>query len=392
MVNRRIVNYFEGLTVICVEGKKIERFLSYLYKLKIEILDVQYIDRHKVIIKVYHCDSDKVLNMKTTYDIKIIGYEGKVKLWLGLKKHVLLLVSIIIGYIFLLYLSNVIFEVEVIHSNAKIRNLIIDELNEKNISKWKFKKSYEGIEKIKKEILNKYKDRLEWIEIENVGTKYIVKVVERKIKEKEENYLYQDIVSTKSAIIMKVEAVEGEIVRRKNDYVKKGDVLISGRIMKGNEVSKIVKASGKIYGEVWYNIKVEHPLFYQSKVLTGEKKRVYQIQFLNFNIPLFDFSPYKEKVVENTNVISNPLIPFKIVKQLQKEAIVEDEIYTDGEAIIKAEEQAVKKMEDSLDEEEYIISRRKLKYYIENQKLYLEMFFKVYESIGEAREIMEITE
>ena len=107
---------------------------------------------------------------------------------------------------------------------------------------------------------------------------------------------------------------------------------------------------------------------------------------------MFDFSSYKEKVVENTNVISNPLIPFKIVKQLQKEAIVEDEIYTDGEALIKAEEQAVKKMEDSLDEEEYIISRRKLKYYIENQKLYLEMFFKVYESIGEAREIMEITE
>ena len=75
-------------------------------------------------------------------------------------------------------------------------------------------------------------------------------MVERKIKEKEKNYLYQDIVSTKSAIIMKVEAVEGEIVRRKHDYVKKGDVLISGRIMKGNEVSKIVKASGKIYGSM----------------------------------------------------------------------------------------------------------------------------------------------
>ena len=52
-------------------------------------------------------------------------------------------------------------------------------------------------------------------------------------------------------------------------------------------------------------------------------------------------------MVENTNVISNPLIPFKIVKQLQK-AIVEDEIYTDGEALIKAEEQAVKKMKNYL--------------------------------------------
>ena len=209
------------------------------------------------------------------------------------------------------------------------------------------------------------------------------------MKSEEKNYTYQDIVSSKSAIIMKMEVFEGEIVKRKNDFVKKGDVIISGRIMKGNEVSKIVKASGQIYGEVWYNIKVEHPIIYQSKTLTGNEKKIYQIQFLNFGISLFDFSPFKDKKVETTNVLSNPLIPFKIVKELQKEAVIEDEIYTDSEALIKAEEQAVKKMKDSLDEDEYIISKRKLKYYIENNKLYLEMFFKVCEKIGEEREITE---
>ena len=47
--------------------------------------------------------------MKTTYDIKIIGYEGKSEIVVGIKETCFLLVSIIIGYIFLLYLSNVIF-------------------------------------------------------------------------------------------------------------------------------------------------------------------------------------------------------------------------------------------------------------------------------------------
>jgi similar to stage IV sporulation protein len=388
-LNRKFVNYFEGVVVLCIEGRKIERFLSYLYKLKIDIIDTNVIDRKKVIIKIYNSDLEKVMNMKTTYNIEKIGYEGKLKLLSGIKKHLFLVISLIIGYALLLYLSNVIFEVEVIHSNANIRDLMIAELEERDISKWKFKKNHEGIERIKKEILDEHKERLEWIEIENVGTKYIVKVVERKMKSEEKNYTYQDIVSSKSAIIMKMEVFEGEIVKRKNDFVKKGDVIISGRIMKGNEVSKIVKASGQIYGEVWYNIKVEHPIIYQSKTLTGNEKKIYQIQFLNFGISLFDFSPFKDKKVETTNVLSNPLIPFKIVKELQKEAVIEDEIYTDSEALIKAEEQAVKKMKDSLDEDEYIISKRKLKYYIENNKLYLEMFFKVCEKIGEEREITE---
>ncbi len=152
----------------------------------------------------------------------------------------------------MLFLSNTIFSVEVIHSNANVRKLVANELKERNISKWHFKQSFKKIQEIKEEILSEYKDRLEWIEIENIGTKYIVKVEERKLKRDESNYIYQDIVSNKNTIIMSIEATEGEIIKRKNDYVKKGDVIISGKIMKGEEVSKLVKASGKIYGEVWY--------------------------------------------------------------------------------------------------------------------------------------------
>jgi similar to stage IV sporulation protein len=267
--------------------------------------------------------------------------------------------------------------------------LITEELKERNISKWHFKQSFEGIKRIKEEILSEYKDRLEWIEIESIGTKYIVKVEERKIIEKDTEYIYHDIVSSKSAVIVRIDATEGEIIRQKNDYVKKGDIIISGKIMKGNEVSKLVKASGKIYGEVWYNIKVEHPLIYQNKIETGKKRNVYKIIFLNYDISLFDFHPLEAKISEYSNIVSNPLIPFKIVRDRQKEVIIEDEIYTDGEALIRAEAQATEKMEKYLSDDEHVISKRKLKYYIENQKLYLEMFFKVYENIGEPRAITE---
>ena len=144
-MNRKFVNYFEGVVVLCIEGRKIERFLSYLYKLKIDIIDTNVIDRKKVIIKIYNSDLEKVMNMKTTYNIEKIGYEGKLKLLSGIKKHLFLVISLIIGYALLLYLSNVIFEVEVIHSNANIRDLMIAELEERDISKWKFKKIMRGL-------------------------------------------------------------------------------------------------------------------------------------------------------------------------------------------------------------------------------------------------------
>lgn len=388
-MNHKLSNYFEGVVVIHAEGRKIDRFLSYIYKLKISILEIKYIDRQNVLIKIFNRDLDKVLKLKTSYDIKIEGYEGKLRLRELIRKYRFLFLSILLGYFFLILLSNIIFDVEVIHSNASIRNLIIDELAEHNIKRWHLKQNFDEIEKIKVSILSEYKDRLEWLEIENVGTRYIVKVEERKIKNAESNYIYQDIVSSRNAIITKVEAIAGEIVKHKNDYVKKGDIIISGTIMKGEEVSKLTKASGKIYGEVWYNIKVEHPLVYQNKIETGKKREVYKIIFLGKSLSLFDFHPLKSKVSQYSSIVANPLIPFEVVKDSQKEVIIEDVIYTDGEALIKAEEQAVKKMEDYLLEDEYIISRRKLKYYVKDQKLYLDIFFKVYESIGEPRVITE---
>ncbi|MFA5410147.1 MAG: sporulation protein YqfD [Bacilli bacterium] len=388
-MNRLFFNYLEGLVILEIKGKKIDRFLSYLYKMKVCLLQIKHVDRQHIEIKILKHDLEKIINMKTTYEINIIGYGGKLRLKEGIKKNCFLLLSLLIGYIFLTILSNIIFDVEVIHSNASIRNLIVDELSLHNIKVGYFKQSYDNIQKIKNEILTEYKDRIEWLEIESIGTKYIVKVEERKININQSNNTYQDIVATKNAVITKIEAITGEIVRHKNDYVKKGDILISGKIMKGSEVAKLVKADGKIYGEVWYNIKVEHTLIYQNKIKTGKKRDVYKIVFLNNSLSLLNFKPFTASISTFKTLVSNPLVPFMIVKEGQEEVIIEDEIYTDGEALIMAEEMATKKMEESLLEDEYIISKRKLRYYVEDQKLYLEMFFKVYESIGEPRAIME---
>ena len=90
-MNHKFLNYFAGVVVIHAKGRKIDRFLSYLYKLKISLLKIEYVDRQNIIVKIYNNDLEKVINMKTTYDINVVGYEGKLRVKEGIKKHLFLL-------------------------------------------------------------------------------------------------------------------------------------------------------------------------------------------------------------------------------------------------------------------------------------------------------------
>jgi similar to stage IV sporulation protein len=378
---------FEKIITVSIKGKNIDHFLSYIYKQKIIIIDLKVIDRNEIRIKIYEKDMPRIENIKTSNEIEIVDKNGilKIKEFFIHNKYIIL--SLIIGYILLIVLSNIIFEVQVIHNDKDIRSLLYSELKLYNIRPLHFKKSYKDLEKIEDEILENNKKNIEWLEIEEVGTKYIIRVEERKIPIKEEEYIYQDIVASKNAVIIKVEAQSGIILKNTNDYVKVGDIVISGLIKNGDKLTNIIKASGKIYGEVWYNIRVEFPMIHSSKKETGKTKTTYSIKFLNYRIPLTDFVPYKYKKINEKVIVYNYMLPFKIIKEHQYELKVTDSVYNEGEALLKAEKVAEEKVKAKLSLGEYIISNRILRYYQENQILYLDMFFKVCEDIGEPKQI-----
>ena len=386
-MNEKILNYFKNIVTIKVEGKNINRFLTQLYRHKFNVLDTKHLNRNQLLIKLYLEDYNRLMKIKTTSEIRIISFHGGLRLKHFFYINKMFLSTLLAGYIFLLVLSNMIFEIQVIHEDKEIRQLITQQLKEHNIRRLQFKKSYEKLEKIEDKILSEYKNKIEWLEIEEIGTKYIVRVEERKIIEKPEEYIYQDIVAAKDAVIKKIEAESGVVVKNYNNYVKKGDVVISGQIMSGEKLMDIVKASGKIFGEVWYNIRVEFPMIRSEKKETRETKTIYGIRFLKFDIPILDFKPFKSKRTEEEIVFSHRLIPFQIIKQKQYELDITEFIYTDSEALIEVEKTGIKKVEDKLTEEESIIGSRIINYYIKDEKIFVDLFLKVYENITETREI-----
>ena len=147
-----------------INGKRINNFINRLLNLKIELYDVEYISKEEINIIIDKKDYEKIRKNKTIYTIKIIDKIGVIKIKEFIKNNLHLIFFFIIGLIILLILSNIIFDIKVIHNDKQLRELLINELKNNNVDKYRFKKSRNEIEDIKDIILKKYKDKIEWLE------------------------------------------------------------------------------------------------------------------------------------------------------------------------------------------------------------------------------------
>ncbi len=368
--------------IIKIEEKYFKRLLSYhIYINKIKKENNYYL---------LYLDSDnyqKLNKLKKIYNIEFVGYKGLIKYKYILKKHYPFFIMVILGISLIIFLSNIIFQIDIKTEDKEIRELLKEELNSRGISLYKFVKSYEDKESIKKDILNNNKDKLEWLEITRVGSKYIVEVEKRIINKEDTDTKPRNIVALKNAIILSIEARNGSIVKKLNDYVKKGDVIVSGEITHKDEVVDLVRADAVIYGETWYNVHVSYPIAYQEKKYTGKTKTRFGLTLFTKKYNLFDKTPYKNEEIKETNIFKHQFLPLKLSFEKVFEVIDEDNIYTVDEACEEAVKLARSKILAKLPKDSKILSQKKLKIIVNNSTIDVDVFFKVYENITDTIEI-----
>lgn len=372
---------------LLITGRHTEYFLKNLIRRNIQIYSLER-TKEGIKIVVDRKDYEDIIKIKTIYKIKVINRYGLGKFKYLLKKYSIFIISIFISLILLTILSNMIFSIQVIHTDEDIRNMILKDLEEKGIKKYHFKVSFEEKEKIKEYILNKETDDIEWLEIESKGTKYIVRVEQRKKNQEETICTPQNIIAKKDAMILSIQSDSGEIVKKKLDYVKKGDVIISGLIHNKETIVNKKCAQGQVFGEVWYKVTLELPQKYREENVTGKKKSQIEINLFNKSYTLFsNFKTYQKK---ETPIVSSPILPFSIniTKYLETKVIEENyDIETiDKKALIIASN----KLKTKLQEEDEITDKKVLKKYEKNSKIIVEVFFKVKEDITDTESIENI--
>ena len=334
------INKFDSLIKISISGRGVNRFIDRLYKNKINMYDINKISRNKVILKVNYYDYERITKLKSIYEINSMNTYGIIKIKKLVNKNRFMIISLLFSFFVIMFLSNIIFNINIVHSSKEIRNLISRELESNGIKKYGFKKEYSDLQKIKEKILKNNKDKLEWLEIENIGTTVRVKCEERILNSNEKVYPYQNIVAQKDGIVNNIYAKDGFIKYEIGDYVKKGDVLISGEIYDPNgKFLGLSEALGDVYAEVWYKVHITYPLYYSEIKYTGNKINSYDLVFLNKRFSLKK-DKFKDEVITDKVVVSNNIFNIGIFKSKKEEVEKIDSINTYSSALIEAENKA----------------------------------------------------
>ena len=343
-MKNKILFLIKSKITLNIKGNNINRFLKRLKNNNIDLININYIGKDEINIKIYKYDYEKVLKLKTIYEINILKYYGFIKIKNDILNNKYIILFMFIFLIILYVLSNMIFDVEIITNDSKMRNTLELELKKYGIEKYNFQKNYNTIQNIKAKILFSHRSEIEWIEIESIGTKYIIRY-EPRIKNdiKNDNKL-RNIIAKKDAVIKSMNIASGQVVKDLNSYVKKGDIIVSGYIDLNGDIKDTISSNGVVYGEVWYKVTVTYPYNYKETKETGNKKKVIALKIFNNNIELFNFNKYKTKNIKEKTVLRNNLLPIKLILQNQYETLVIDENNNEDSVIEKAIEISKKKM------------------------------------------------
>lgn len=362
--------------IIKVENFR-DRFLRKLISSNIYFYDVKYIDKDKLIVKINLEDYKRVKRLGFFSKIKVVKYEG----YEGVKKHfknnLYFYMIVIFCFILMDVITSFIINVEVIHENSRIRNLVTSELYDSGIKRFSLRKDFDQVEDIKNKILDNNKNTLEWLSITREGMTYTVRVEERIITSIDKEEGFRHIVSTKNALVTKVVSSKGDVLVRSGDYVKKGDILISGNINLYEEVKGNILATGDVYGNVWYTTEINFPFVYEEKVYTGEVR-----SNLTINSKVLFKNKYKDFDKKDVKSISVFGLKFSFYKEHEYKLVSKRYNNKDAENI--ALEKIKEEFETRLNDKGVVISQKVLKKEENNSTMSMSVFVVTNEHISKA--------
>lgn len=373
-------NYYK----IEISGKNVSHIFNRILTEKINIFDVSY-KKDLITLSVIYEDYLKIKKLNTIYEIKIIEINGLKKYKSLYKFYRLFIILFLISLVFIYIYSKIIFKITIDCQNEELKSIVKEELTKNNFSIFTFQKPFERITEIRNLIKSNNKDQIEWIEIEKNGVFHNVSIIERKKEQLENDIAKHDLVASKNGIIKDMYITSGEILKNKGDYVAKGEVIVSSKIKKGDEVKNIVDAKGKVFAEVWYRVKLSAPLKTKIKVVNGSETLL-NLKILGKKITIFKYQNKKiteehKKILFNNNMFSIHLEKTNTIEE-QEKAYSEEELF---QILLN---QAKKSILNNLDKNEKILLQKTLKNSISDDKMYVEVFFKVYEDIAYEKEFI----
>lgn len=355
------------------------------YKLveRLNMASISFFDtkKYKKYLLIKLTENDYLRLKKYLVSYKIIKYNevGIFKIRSIVKKRKSFVISLLVGILFLILANNIVIKIEILTNDKIIKNLVSESLDKYNLKVLTLKKNHFEIEKIVNKILDENKSYLEWLEIRYDGMKMIVEVTKKREEKLKENAKYCNVISKSDAKIINYNISFGDAVVKLNQYVNEGDILVTGLIKNNEEVKNIVCAEAKVYGEVWYKVKIEVPFNNEEYVETGKKSFNINFKINNNNYKILR-SKYKK--VKDSKEVLYKLNDFQIELIKEKEIKLKKVKLTEKEAFNKGLKLVNDKIKLKLASDEEILEKKVLKKVINDSTMVLDIFVVTKENIA----------
>ena len=379
-----MINYYW----VAIKGKNPKRLLGVFIRKKISMEQIKYCD-DQILIKVSYDNYKKIKNVKTSYKVDIVKISGKNRVKQLYQNNKVSILVFVISVFLIYFMSNLILFINIDTENSILKKTIKEELKNNGVALYTLKTNYKNLKKISFRIKNNNLNSIEWIELNQKGVTLYVKVIERLNSDNKDNNDYKDIVASKNGYIRKIYSRKGQLLKNIDDYVKKDEVIISGNIFRNDKVVGKTKASGKVYAEVWYIVKLNKDLNYIEAQERTRGKEYLELKINNYKINIISI-PRKVELEKNNILFQNKT--FSLSFNSKKQYFLKRKKYSGIELQKVLEEKAKNELNATLKEDEYIMSQKTLKKYIKNGKMYIEVFLRCYENIAEERDIKKIVE
>ncbi|NNV05438.1 sporulation protein YqfD [Geobacillus sp. C56-T2] len=388
------VDTLAGSVRVKVRGKGIERLINACVRQGMAVWNVKKHSADTVTFFIRLSDVKQLRHIarKSGCKLSFVGRTGLPFFWRRVWRNSGFWLGLLVFLAGVFLLSNVVWNIDIEGATPETEHQIVRELKRMGVERGAFQFLLDDPETLQKKLTERIRD-ITWVGVEWKGTSLHFQVVEKEIPEPKQPLPPRHLVAKKEAVVADLFVEEGQPLVSVNDYVQKGQLLVSG-IIGAEGRTKFVPANGKVFGETWYKSTVVLPLETTFHVLTGKAMARHYIGIGRLSIPVWGWEkpPFSHMVVEREK---RPFrfwkwdLPFYYERVIIREAEAVKRSYTWEEAFAEARRIARRELRAKLPEEAAIRGEKVLHQEKENGKVRVELHYEVIENIAVPQPIVQ---
>jgi len=394
-MRQSMIDWLKGAVEVELRGGQVAQFLNQATVDKLELSNIRWSGtqsvRFEISVEQYFLLRKYV--RASGGKLKVVGRKGFPFLLSIMEKRLWFTLGIAVFFTIIFLMSSLVWSIDIAGNKRIPSDVILEAAKEEGLYRYQWSFKLQDTDVLSKKLANAIPGTT-WIGLEKVGTKVKIQVVEATNPDERELYSPRHLVASKDAVITYIIAEQGNPIVRKNQRVKKGDMLISGII--GSEAhSQTVVAQGTVKGLVWYEYEVKAPLIQKYRIFTGERQSRSYLVLGNRALQLSGYNqePYeKSETITTTDMltIGKITLPIGKMKELEQEAAFEQRELTVEQVKAESLQQARMRILAHAGDDAEVVSEIVLHEATENGKVVMKVLYEINQSITKEQPIVQM--